>query len=323
MASASTEEASGRKLHAEGSNSEAPKKKVGKTSEDVDDTPPGAKLLQKMDGVESKIDNINTNVKDAMKIATETKDAVKLVDKKVDLFQNEINTIKREMEASKSHIESWKDHLESTAGNKINEIEAEIKMMNMSSADPMTVVFGGLKGASALEEAETWVNKVFKDAGLPPIMNPYIKSDKFEDLMFARLPSAKMVNAAVGMFRRKAQTFKDDVVWCNIDQPFQDRLPLKVLLQFKRVLARWGFQKRSIRIDEDTSVMKVADKEVIKVSTKEGKLDVEWLCDVWKDWDDLHKSTEFNDIVTKCREDLALASQKQSKGFGKGKPQQE
>ena len=154
-------------------------------------------------------------------------------------------------------------------------------------------------------------------------MNPYIKSDKFEDLMFARLPSAKMVNAAVEMFRRKAQTFKDDVVWCNIDRPSQDRYPLKMLFKFKRLLAGWGFQKRSIRIDEDTSVMKVADKEVVKVSTKEGKLDVEWLCDVWKDWDALHKSTELNDIVTKCCEDLALASQKHCKGLGKGKPQQE
>ena len=119
------------------------------------------------------------------------------------------------------------------------------------------------------------MNKTLKAGGLPPIMDTYNKGDKFEGLMFGKCANLKTVEAAVSLFRRKAPTFKDDVVWCNVDRPFQERTSLRVLFKFKKTLTpleHSQYSKSIIRIDEDTRTMKVAGKPILQVSADDAEL---------------------------------------------------
>ena len=191
--------------------------------------------------------------------------------------------------------------------------------MPPASIDPEPVLFGGLSGAGSVQEAEEWINKHLMTAGLPPIINPFIKSEAIENILFAKFQNKATADTVVELFRTKAPTFKDSVVWCGIDRPPHVRIPLKAMFRTKKMLAGWGFQKRSIRINEETCTMTVADKPVMQVTVRDGTVELEWLCDEWREWTELQQAAEFVEILSKCREDVAEARQRYKKGVGKGK----
>ena len=192
-------------------------------------------------------------------------------------------------------------------------------VINTGAMDLTPVIFGGLEGATSVEEAETWLNKILSDSQLPKLINPYIKSDALENLLFAQFPTSGTASASIELFRRRAPAFKEKVVWCNIDRPFQARIPLKFLFQFKKLLASWGFPKRGIQVDETSGRMKVGGTEVVEASSKENVFEVTWLDDGWKHWEDLQQAREFKDLVAKFQEELEAAHNRQRKGQGKGK----
>ena len=186
--------------------------------------------------------------------------------------------------------------------------------------EPPSMIFGGLSGATSVAEAEEWLNNILVTAGLPRIINPYIKSDDFENLMFAKYPTTKAAETAIEFIRRKAPTYKDNTVWCNIDRPANVRIPLKLLFRIKKLITKWGFNKRVIRIDEGDGTLQVGESLIVKMSAQDGNLIIEWLNEEWEHWKDLQESDEFQKLLQECRDDLALAHQRQSKGLGKGKP---
>jgi hypothetical protein len=157
-------------------------------------------------------------------------------------------------------------------------------------------------------------------SGLPHIINPYIKGDMFDNLLFAKYPNKNTADEAIELLRCKTLTYKEGRVWCNYDRPVHVRRPLQLLYKMKNMLASWGFQKRAIQIDEASCIMSVGEARIIKASAKDGKLTIEWMDDEWKQWDELNDSEEFQAMISKSRDDLAAAYQRQNLGLGKGKP---
>ena len=126
------------------------------------------------------------------------------------------------------------------------------------------------------------------------MLNSYFKGEEFGDLLFAKFPYAGAAEAAVTVFQAKAPTFKDNMVWCNIDRPFSVRTPLRMLFGIKKLLGKkWGLMKGAIRIDESTGTMKVGDKPVIKVSAQEETPKIEWLSSEWESWQELQDAADL------------------------------
>eukprot|EP00959_Pyramimonas_sp_CCMP1952_P458721 9477094-Pyramimonas_sp.AAC.2 len=304
----------GRKLKPSGSNPEAPDKKAARTEaeglEDDDERetpmPSWARMLMnKMDGVQSTVDGMTGKVERAVAEAAEAKTEAKQASLAVKGLEESMVTKQELPELVKGILQEGP-----TIAGGVH-----------VAGDPEPVIFGGLKGAGAVEEAEQWVNHMLNTAGLPRIINPYIKSENFENIMFAQFPSRKTADAAIELFRRKQPTFKEAVVWCNIDRPLHARISLKLLFKLKKILGGWGFKKGNITIDEENTILKVGGVSVAKAQVHGGALTVEWPSKEWKDWKELQDSQELKDLIQQCQTDLAHAYIRQSKGLGKGKPQ--
>ena len=118
-------------------------------------------LMQKMDGVTNKVDGMTEKVERAVAEAAEAKEEAKQVSQVVKGLEENVVT-KRELPEL---VKGFLKEEQTTAASA------------HSVADPEPVIFGGLKGAGTVEEAEQWVNKMLNVAGLPCVINPYIKSD--------------------------------------------------------------------------------------------------------------------------------------------------
>ena len=144
-----------------------------------------------------------------------------------------------------------------------------------------------------------------------------------ESIFFASFPTANIAKVAIKLFRQKAVTYKENIVWCNVGRPVHERVPLRLLFQIKKLLGNWGFQQRCIRVDEKSGIMQVGETPVVQACSTDGKLDVQWLSAEWADWKALQESDELKELLNKCQEDLRVAHERSRKGLGKGKPRSE
>ena len=163
------------------------------------------------------------------------------------------------------------------------------------------------------------VDRCAAENGLPTIVNAYTRSDDLEDLMFVQVANANTVRIMAELFRRKPHMLKEATVWCNVDRPCQERIPLKLIFSIRKLLAKWGFQKRNIKVNEETCTMTIGDLPILKAIANDNTIDMTWLDEEWKSWDELHNSTELRDIVMKAQADFETAHEKSRKGLGKGK----
>ena len=104
---------------------------------------------------------------------------------------------------------------------------------------------------------------------------------------------------------------------CKPDRPIDIRAPLRVLFGFKKFLGEWGYIKKAIEVDEDKRVISVAGTKILKASTHNDEIKLEWLSEEWKNWEDLQAAVGFKDLLKTAFAQLAAAKEN-SKGQGKG-----
>ena len=100
------------------------------------------------------------------------------------------------------------------------------------------------------------------------------------------------------------------------DLPIKKRVSEGCLFGLKRVLCEWGFNRPIVRINTDMLDLKVGGEEVVAVKVAEGKLQCNWAGE-WKNWKELHESSELKFILDKAAETLKKAGGG-SKGTTKG-----
>jgi hypothetical protein len=315
-----------RKLESQVSNPDAPEKKQargadgrevqvesakGSHGDDEDMASMMKKMMTMMQGLQNDMKDVKKDLGQATHLAL---DAKKVADKAMqvsEMMKDDMANIKKNMITKQEIPAMVKDIMKREAPETVSGV-----------SDPVSVIFGGFEGANSVVEAAEWVNDKLTSAGLPPIINAYVKSDKIENIFFAKFPSKKTAEAGIDLFRQKGTSFKEKTVWCNFDRPVHHRVPLRVLFKLKRLLSSWGFQKSGMVINDETMVMTIGGSDVVKATSKDGSLAMEWLTDEWKEWKELHESQELQDAIAQGHKDLQAAHQRHSKGLGKGKPQE-
>ena len=106
----------------------------------------------------------------------------------------------------------------------------------------------------------------------------------------------------------------DKNVWATQDLPIPVRARKLLLMGLRWQLGEWGFVKKEFEIDDLYTHLSVGGKMVLKVSTEDGNLKLQW-DDAWAAWGESQQSPELQAIVDKGKGIL----DKQGKGAGKSK----
>ena len=78
------------------------------------------------------------------------------------------------------------------------------------------------------------------------------------------------------------------------------------------------YLKKEIKVDDTTFTMKIGREPVLTVSTFEGRVQLGWLSEGWKNWKELQESAELKQLITTANDSLAKSAAAQPKGKGKG-----
>ena len=339
--------ASERKLKANGSHPESPEKKLADV--DMEEAPSWAKaLMKKVDSVGDKVDEMATKVDDAVKIAKEAKDSVKLVEVNVAAFRGEMDSMKKDLNQENKERLDWqaaidvrltaaefKEPMEDDMGegskiyDKIKQIEADVaKEKSSGIKDPGTPgqcsslsIIAGLSPTSTFDKAAEWVGAQLTKHGVMNPIDMFIKDDIYKGRLWARFPTVDAMDAAIAMFSSKALTHEDSgKVWCNKDKPHHLRTARKFLADFKKLLIVWKFEKKAVKFDEESLTLSVEDKPVVQVSAKDDMLKLDWQDQEWENWQDVVGAKEFKELIVGSNEVLRVAKELRAKGKGKGKP---
>ena len=179
----------------------------------------------------------------------------------------------------------------------------------MPAADvAKTLVVGGLQGFDSLHLATAWLTLRMKELQGTMHTGTYMKSPSFQGLMFVKFRSGYERDLAVGILRSARLKHDDKNVWATQDLPAPVRARKLLLMGLQWQLGEWGFVKKEFEIDDLYTHVSVGGKVVLKVSTEDGNLKLQW-DDAWAAWD------EFQAIVDKGKGIL----DKQGKGAGKSK----
>ena len=197
------------------------------------------------------------------------------------------------------------------------------------SGDPATAkqgsslaIIGGLSKSSTLDDAGLWLDAQLAKYGVRIPINKFIKDESFRGRLWARFPTVEDMNAAITMFESKALTQEDSgKVWCSQDLPHHIRTSRTFLVDFKKLLVKWKCNKNAINFTDDTMILSVEKKPIIKVSTQDNQLKLDWLDEEWGHWNELINATEFKELTDKANNALKEAQELRAKGMGKGKPQ--
>ena len=269
-----------------------------------DDTPKWAKTLKDdiLKGFDYVIDNklkpIKSDISD-MKI--------------------EINNAKNVAEQSKSAATDAQQDMQKLRVDiekRIGDIEKVIKPDEGSNAT--SVVVGGL--GESFEDANRWMFDQVKKFELPAPLDTYHKGEDFKGLLFCKFPTAQAAKTTIEVFNGKAIKFKEYPVWCKHDLPLEPRTCRSFLLGLRRQLILWGSTtKKSLKVPGDSSVLEWDDTPVVSASVHENKLQLTWLGQAWKEWQEFQSSPELQTLVETANQKLSQAAEKKSKGTGKGK----
>jgi len=118
--------------------------------------------------------------------------------------------------------------------------------------------------------------------------------------MFVKFRSGYERDLAVGILRSARLKHGDENVWATQDLPIRVRARKLLLMGLRWQLGEWGFVKKEFEIDDLYTHLRVGGKVVLKVSTEDGNLKLQW-DDVWAAWDDLQQSPELQAILDKSK----------------------
>ena len=146
----------------------------------------------------------------------------------------------------------------------------------------------------------------------PSIMSTYIKSEKFQGLLFVKFASVVDRDTAVALLRSGSLKIGESPVWATQDLPVPVRARKLFLMGLRWQLAQWGFWKQEININDDFTCMHIGTKLVIKIANGEGRLLFNW-ADDWAQWEELQQSEELRQIIERSQ---SILQKHVGKGFG-------
>ena len=235
------------------------------------------------------------------------------------LQQHDVKIAKLEDLVRNHDGEKFRIEMQEKIDDKILDLQKQIDKLGDGHAMPAadvakTLVVGGLQGFDSLPMATEWLTLKMKELQGPMHTGTYIKSPRFQGLMFVKFRSGYERDLAVGILRSARLKHGDENVWATQDLPIPVRARKLLLMGLRWQLGEWGFVKKEFEIDDLYTHLRVGGKVVLKVSTEDGNLKLQW-DDAWAVWDDLQQSPELQAILDKSKGIL----DKRGKGAGKSK----
>ena len=187
-----------------------------------------------------------------------------------------------------------------------------------SSVHPgnLTVISGNLPNAESVEKAQEFIRKMCVSAGIPQPADVFPKGE-YKGLIWAKCTSISQRDVLISKIRNTAGE-AGKKPWSKIDLPIDKRTAESTLFAFKRMLMEWGFANKAVRVDTDSCVLKVMDKEILKAKVSDFTMQLQWCDGEWETWQELQSSTEFDTLRKDAQDKLNRAKEWATDG-GKGK----
>lgn len=238
-----------RALGPQHSQVEDPPSKVAKegdpakqAKEDAKDDKDMKQMMEKMMGMmgtmDKKMDDVTTKVEDAVQIAKEAKDSVKLVEVKITAVQGEVDSMNQELKDSQKKMDTLKASIEvniaKTSAQKSEVSTAEVR----DGQGVATAYIGGLSKTETFEEAAKWFEGQLKKHGIPKPIDMYIKDEQYRGRPWARFPTEEVMGTSIALFQSKVITHGDagEKAWCSKDLPHHMWTSRTFLAGFKNLL---------------------------------------------------------------------------------------
>lgn len=183
------------------------------------------------------------------------------------------------------------------------------------------IVVGNIPGNLTFEDAKKWLSKHCDNLKIPPPPEVYTKGE-FVGLLFAKCASPTHRDTILASIRAASNAAygNDQRTWAKIDRPFTLRTVESALLAMRRMLISWEYPKSLVQVDMNNSTLKVAGKEIAKVTVDSYNLQVQWMDGEWEKWEELQSSEEMATIQKAAKErlDKAKSFSMGRKGMSKG-----
>ena len=229
-----------------------------------------------------------------------------------------VDPVKSEIHDLKSRVGAVEQGVNVALEHRIKDIEATISELKISPAsgnkDQSTAVDGGLEGASTADAAISWLSGVMNKVGVEGVLDVYDKCQgrTFNGMVFVKFGSAEKRDAAITTFNKNKNAFNETRTFMNQDRPLQERTKFSFLLNFKKLLIEWGFDR--ISFEEGSGTISVAGLPVLKVSTDGFAFKTVWLEDSWGQWKDVTNDQKFKTLIQTAEDKLKKASRSKGKG---------
>ena len=252
-------------------------------------------LRQDVELLRVKIGEVDTTAKAAIDIAKEAKVAVENIRK-----------------------EGTRD---GRLAEKVRVIEDQLANLKVSAAqgDGSTAAVGGMQDASSADAAIQWLKQGMVKASIDGFSEVYQKGDdteKFNGMLYVKFISQEKRAAAIQAFNAAKVGMLGQKSFMSPELPLQQRIPKKILGDFKKILIAWGY--KNIRFDESTMVLAVGGVDIVKATVEEYQFKPVWLQSSWGNWSDLTGDAKFQEIVLTAQNKLNQAQKHLDKGKGKG-----
>ena len=137
----------------------------------------------------------------------------------------------------------------------------------------------------------------------------------FNGVVFGKYNGPVARDKAIKKVKESEQGYDGQQIWAKVDRPLEIRIVQGVLFAAKRMLTspEWGFDKRSLWVDEDNNILSCGDDEVMNARVENKKLHIEYSSG-WQEF-----IVAGNDGWAKTiKEADQKNSQTPTKGIGKG-----
>ena len=129
-----------------------------------------------------------------------------------------------------------------------------------------TMVIGGLRDYSSIEDAWKWIAGELWTAYGPQPCTVYQKGKDFKGIAYAKFESQRERDAAIQIFGiLKKREDGSSNVWAKIDREFIPRVLLSFLGGIRWQLGEWGYPKSCYLFEEDDWSFHASGKEIFQV----------------------------------------------------------
>ena len=277
---------------------------------DMKDMKADMKEMKEQNGLLTEsIEDVRSEAKSAKNVAMETR-------KSVDAIEQDVAALKATT-LTKAEASA---HIEAEVKKNLSQMKPTLPMTAQASTtrtNSDTLVFKGFTDVPA-QSAEDWITEKLKQLRLPTPETIYHKGDEFKGVMFTKFASVDDSTKAATALGKTKLSLNTKPIQCNSDRAIEVRAPMSLMLGLRWQLSRWGtYAKEQIKVDDKTLTMKIGREPVLAVGTPEGRIQLNWLNDEWRNWQELQESVELQQLITTANDSLTKSSSSQPKGKGK------